>query len=143
MNSLFLLRHAKSSWKDKTLADFDRPLNPRGRRTTKTLSAFFASQKVRPDLIISSCAVRARETIESILHLTKLHTELRFDERIYEASAERLFEVVSQIEKAVRSVVIIGHNPSLEELLTFLTGRSETMPTGALAKISFKNSTWN
>jgi phosphohistidine phosphatase len=143
MKTLFLLRHAKSSWKDKTLADFDRPLNSRGKRATQTLGAFFKKERVNPNLIISSCAVRARETIEAILHSSKTPSELRFDERIYEATAERLFEVVSEIEKAARSVMIVGHNPGLEELLAFLTGESRIMPTGALAKITFKDSNWN
>jgi phosphohistidine phosphatase len=143
MKTLFLLRHAKSSWKDETLADFERPLNSRGKRTTKTLGALFIKEKVKPELILSSCAVRARETIEPILSLTKLRSELRFDERIYEASAERLFDVITQIEKTIRSVLIVGHNPGLEELLASLTGQSETMSTGALAKITLENSNWN
>lgn len=143
MKTLFLLRHAKSSWKDETLADFERPLNSRGKRTTQTLSAFFTKERVNPDLILSSCAVRARQTIEAILRSGKLRNELRFDERIYEATAERLFDVISEVEKAVQSVMIVGHNPGLEELLAFLTGESKTMPTGALAKITFKDSNWN
>jgi phosphohistidine phosphatase len=142
MKTLFLLRHAKSSWKDDTLPDFERPLNSRGRRTTKTLSTLFTSEKVKPDLILSSCAVRARETIEPIVELAKLRSELRFDERIYEATADRLFEVILQIEKSRRTVLLVGHNPGLEELLTVFTGQSETMPTGALARISFDNSAW-
>ena len=115
----------------------------RGKHTTETLSAFLTKEKVNPDLILSSCAVRARETIQPILRLTRLPSELRFDERIYEATAEKLLDVVRQIEKAARSVLIVGHNPGLEELLGFLTGRSETLPPGALARITFKDSNWN
>jgi|SRR5688572_16567169 len=142
MKTLFLLRHAKSSWKDDTLPDFERPLNSRGKRTTKTLSDLFTSEKVKPDVILSSCAVRARETIEAIIDLTRLRSELRFDERIYEATAERLFEVIHQIEKNRRSALLVGHNPGLEELLTLLTGQSEILPTGALVRISFNAPDW-
>lgn len=143
MKTLFLLRHAKSSWKNETLPDFERPLNSRGRRTINTLGEVFVNEKVKPDLILSSCAVRARETIEPVVALAKVRSELRFDERIYEAPGERLLDVLTEVEKSAKSVLLVGHNPGLEELLTLLTGRSEVMPTGALAKITFRNSNWN
>jgi phosphohistidine phosphatase len=143
MKTLFLLRHAKSSWKDKTLADSDRPLNSRGKRAAETMGAFLRQQKVRPDLILSSSAKRARETIEIILRSGATTGDLRFDERIYEASADRLLEVVTEIDKPTRVVLIVGHNPGLEELITRVTGESEVMPTAALAKIDFKISTWD
>ena len=137
MKTLYLLRHAKSSWKDEGLADIDRPLNPRGKRATRTLAAFFTKVKIEPDVIISSPAVRARQTIERILRLTKSKNKPRFDERIYEAPADRLVNVLTGIEKTAKSVLMVGHNPGMEELLTRLTGRSERMQTGALAKITF------
>lgn len=143
MKTLFLLRHAKSSWKDKTLPDFERPLNSRGRKAAEIMSAFFKQEKISPDLILSSSALRARETIEIIVRSARLRSDLRFDERIYEASASRLLEVVTQIEKGVRSALIVGHNPGLEELVYVLTAQNETMPTAALAKITFKTSNWN
>ena len=143
MKTLFLLRHAKSSWKDKTLTDFERPLNSRGRKAAETMSAFFKQENVNPDLILSSCATRARQTVDILVRSARLRTDLRFDERIYEASVSRLLEVITQIEKSARSVLIVGHNPGLEELLSALTTQTETMPTAALAKISFKISHWN
>jgi len=143
MKTLFLLRHAKSSWKDKALPDFERPLNSRGRKASETISVLLKQETISPDLILSSCALRARETIEIIVRSTRLRSELRFDERIYEASATRLIEVVTQIEKNVRSALIVGHNPGMEELLSALTAQTETMPTTALAKITFKTANWN
>lgn len=142
MRTLFLLRHAKSSWKNKDLADFERPLNSRGRKAAETIGAFLKQENVNPELILSSSAVRARETIDIILRSNRTKPDLRFDERIYEAPPTRLLEVVTQIDKKVGSVLIVGHNPGLEELLFILTGRGETMPTAALAKISFKISNW-
>jgi phosphohistidine phosphatase len=142
MKTLFLLRHAKSSWKDKNLADFERPLSSRGRRASETMSALLKQEKVNPDLILSSPAVRARETVEIMVRAARLPATIRFDERIYEASATRLLEVVSQIEKEMRTVLLVGHNPGFEELITALTGRTETMPTAALAKITSKVSNW-
>lgn len=107
------------------------------------MSALFKQEKIHPDLILSSCASRARETIEIIARAARLRSELRFDERIYEASVSRLVEVVTQIEKSVRSALIVGHNPGLEELLSALTAQTETLPTAALARITFKTSNWN
>jgi len=142
MKTLFLLRHAKSSWKDKESSDFDRPLKPRGRKAAETMSDFFKRKRVHPDLILSSPAVRAKETIEIILQSAKLKGQLHFDDRIYEASANRLLEVVNQIQTDVRSALIVGHNPGLEEFIALCTGRNERMPTAALAKIIFKTSNW-
>ena len=143
MKTLFLLRHAKSSWKDKTLADLERPLNARGQRAAELMSNFLKQEKVRPDLILSSCAVRARDTIDIMWRSAMRASELRFDDRIYDAPLEKLIEVVAQIDKGARSALIVGHNPGLEELLQALTGKTETMPTAALAKITFKTSDWN
>jgi phosphohistidine phosphatase len=142
MKNLFLLRHAKSSWKDETLPDIDRPLNSRGKRAAETIGAFLRQEKVRPDLILSSSARRARETIEIIVRSGATSRDLRFDERIYEATADRLLDVISEIEKRTQVALIVGHNPGLEELITSVTGESEVMPTAALAKISFKISNW-
>ena len=142
MRTLFILRHAKSSWKNKELADFERPLNSRGRKAAETMGAFLKREKVNPDLILSSSAVRARETVDILLRSAKAKSDLRFDERIYEAPATTLLEVISEIDKDAESVLIVGHNPGLEELVTLLTGQVQTMPTAALAKISFKTSNW-
>ena len=142
MKTLFLLRHAKSSWKDKELSDFDRPLKPQGRKVAETISALFKRKRVNPDLILSSPAVRAKETIEIILQSVNLKGQLHFDERIYEASANRLLEMVNQIQNDVQSALIVGHNPGLEELIALCTGRNQRMPTAALAKIIFKTSNW-
>jgi phosphohistidine phosphatase len=142
MKTLFVLRHAKSSWKDKELSDFDRPLKPQGREAAETMGAFFKRKRIHPDLILSSPAVRAKETIGIILESAKLTGQLHFDDRIYEASANRLLEVVNQIQTDVRSALIVGHNPGLEELIALCTGRNERMPTAALAKLTFKTSNW-
>jgi phosphohistidine phosphatase len=143
MKTLFLLRHAKSSWKDSTLQDFDRPLNGRGRKASELVGAFIRKQKLMPDLVLSSPAVRARETIEIVLKAAKLEVELRYDQRIYEAGALRLLEVISQIDEHKNAVMIVGHNPGLEELLEVLTGRPERINTGALAKIDLATTKWS
>jgi len=142
MKTLFILRHAKSSWKDPGLSDFERPLNRRGQRAAETLGQHFRKEEIVPDLVLCSPAVRARETIEIILKTAKWRTEVRYDERIYEAGAMRLFEVVSQIENDRKTALLVGHNPGLEELLQLLTGDIEQIPTGGLAEVVLKASKW-
>ena len=135
MKTLFLLRHAKSSWKDQALADFERPLNDRGRKAAELIGNFIAKQNVTIDLVISSPAVRARQTIDLVLKTARRSPELRFDQRVYEATPTRLLEITSQIEDDRKSVLLVGHNPGMEELLTLLVGIEQHMPTASLAKV--------
>ena len=135
MKILLLLRHAKSSWKDESLSDFDRPLNERGKKAAQAIGRYIRKQKIMPDLVLSSPAVRARETTGIIITTAKLTAEIRYDQRIYEADPLHLVHVLSQIEDNFCSVLLVGHNPGIEELLGLLTGSSQHMPTAALAKI--------
>jgi len=143
MKTLFILRHAKSSWKDESLQDFDRPLNGRGRKAAELIGILMKKQKVAPDLVLSSPAIRARETIEIVMKAAKLAVELRYDQRIYEASPVQLLEVISQIEEDKKSALLVGHNPGLEDLLHVLTGHAEHMSTACLAKIDLKANKWS
>lgn len=143
MKTIYLLRHAKSSWKDESLSDIERPLNGRGKKAADTMGAFLKREKIQVDLVLSSSAVRARQTTERVLVSANIVTDVRFDERIYEAGVQRLVEIVRQIENGKKNVVLVGHNPGFEELLEWLTGTIERMQTGALAKIGLKTSSWN
>jgi phosphohistidine phosphatase len=143
MKTLLLLRHAKSSWKDPDLRDFDRPLNKRGIKAAARMGKFMRTQRINPGLIISSPARRARMTASLVMENARLDAELRYDERIYEADAETLLKVVSQIDEGVEMVVIIGHNPGMEELLEVLTGEEQEMATATLAEIALKVEKWN
>jgi phosphohistidine phosphatase len=143
MKTLFLLRHAKSSWKDQDVADFERPLNDRGRKAAELVGKFIAKEDVTIDLVISSPAVRARQTIELVLKAAKRWPELRFDQRVYEASPARLLEIVTQIEDDRKSVLLVGHNPGMEELVTLLVGVETHMPTASLAKVVLSSKKWD
>jgi phosphohistidine phosphatase len=142
VKTLFLLRHAKSSWKDQSLPDFERPLNRRGKEAAERIGRYLKHKLIVPELILSSPAARARETVERVSKAAKLVTEVRFDQRIYEAGGLRLLEVVSQIENERQTALLVGHNPGLEELVMLLTGDTEQLPTAALAKIEIKSSKW-
>lgn len=143
MKKLLLLRHAKSSWEDATLPDFERPLNERGQRAAPLIGKFMRERKLKPDLIICSPAKRTRETIALVLEASRLETELRYDERIYEATVASLLEIVSQIEDDKREVMLVGHNPGFENLLERLTGESKRMTTAALARIILNAEKWD
>jgi phosphohistidine phosphatase len=144
MKRLILMRHAKSSWGDEGLADFDRPLNDRGLRDAPRMGRHLRAQKLRPDLVVSSPAERARKTAALVAEAARLQTgRVRHDERIYEADAARLLEVVSQIEEDAEEVLLVGHNPGMEQLLQLLTGESRRMTTAALALVTLDIEKWN
>ncbi|MCA1558081.1 MAG: histidine phosphatase family protein [Acidobacteria bacterium] len=143
MKTLLLLRHAKSSWKDAELRDFERPLNKRGLKAAPLVGKFISKRKIAPDLIISSPAVRAKMTAALLIQSGELRTQLRYDERIYEADLETLLKVVSQIDEAADTVLMVGHNPGFQELLKALTNEEHEFPTAALAQISLKTDKWS
>ena len=142
MKTLYLLRHAKSSWTDGSLRDFDRPLNERGREAAELIGKRLAAEELIDPLLICSPALRTRQTAEIVLQGSQLRAEERFDERIYEASLRDLMEVISEIPNDKPVAILIGHNPGFEELLAFLTGEVRRMPTSALAKIEFDVASW-
>ncbi len=142
MRTLYLLRQAKSSWKDATLPDFERPLKGRGRDAAEQMGRFLATKKVTVGALISSPSVRTRQTIDIVLRHVELGAEPQFDQRIYEASLSALVQVLSEIPDDTKAAMLVGHNPGMEEMLAFLTRESRHMPTCALAKISIAGSSW-
>jgi phosphohistidine phosphatase len=143
MKTLLLLRHAKAVSGSDSLRDLDRSLNDQGRRQAESVGKYLKEQNIDLDLVLSSTARRARETTELVLAAAECVTEVRYDPRIYEASRQQLLEVVSEIEEDKSQVLLVGHNPGLEELLQRLTGCFESMGTGTLAKVDLKSSHWN
>jgi phosphohistidine phosphatase len=143
MKTLYILRHAKSSWTDPTLADFDRPLNERGLRTAPFMGQLMKEHGVSPDVVISSPAVRAAETASAVIKAGDFDRAARLDHRIYEASPHTLAQVVSEIDENCDSAMIVGHNPGMEGLIRYLTGRLESMPTAALAVVDLDIPRWS
>jgi len=142
VKTLLLLRHAKSSWDDKTLRDFDRPLNKRGLKAAPMVGEMMRKRKLRPELVLSSPAERAKETTRLVCEAAGLIAVARYEEGIYEASARRLLEIVSQIEDAVNTAMLVGHNPGLEEVVEMLTGEIQLMPTCSLAHVKLHVDSW-
>lgn len=143
MKTLLLLRHAKSSWKDGDAKDFDRPLNQRGLKAAPAIGRLIRKRKLQPDLVLSSPAERARQTTQLVIEAAGLKTELRYDERIYEASVARLLGVVSELDDEAGIVMLVGHNPGFEELVEVLTSEAHRLPTAALACIELDIEKWN
>jgi phosphohistidine phosphatase len=143
MKALYLLRHAKSSWKDAGLQDFERPLNNRGREAAPLVGQFIRKGKLRVDVLLSSPATRARQTAALVKASAGLSAELLYDERIYEADAARLLEVIRQAAESADALMLVGHNPGMEELIELLTGEGQEMPTAALACISLDVEKWS
>ena len=142
MKHLYLLRHAKSSWDEPAVADFDRPLNARGLETAPFMGELMAERAIRPDLIISSPAKRALETALLVKEASGTDSPLRVDERVYEASPLTLRTVISQVSDEISSVLLVGHNPGMEGLVRHLTGEVQTMPTASLAFVTLNIDSW-
>ena len=147
MKTLLLLRHAKSSWDDPALADHERPLNARGEKDAPRVGQLARDEGLVPDLIVSSDAIRARLTAEAIADATG--GQILVDPRLYHASATEILAAVrsvvehSVVKHDVGTVMIVGHNPGLEELIALLTEELEHLPTAALAKIALPIERWS
>ncbi|MFT3743724.1 MAG: histidine phosphatase family protein [Pyrinomonadaceae bacterium] len=142
MKTLYLLRHAKSSWADATMSDFERPLNERGTNAAAFIGELMAENGYEPYVILSSPAIRAKATAELVKRSGSLDAEIRFEHRIYEASPQTLRQAISDIDDAYPSALVVGHNPGIETLIAFLTGRIEPVPTAALAVIDLDIDAW-
>jgi phosphohistidine phosphatase len=144
MKTLFLVRHAKSSWDDATLSDRDRPLNDRGKRDAPKMGERLAKRDVSPDLILSSPAVRALETAEIIAKkLDYRRKDIVVDDRLYAVAADDLLDVIHKLDDRLRRVMLFGHNPELTELAHRLSGKISHLPTCAVAEFRFDAKSWS
>jgi phosphohistidine phosphatase len=144
MKTLILIRHAKSSWKENNLSDFQRPLNKRGKRDAPIIGKVLLKMGLKPDMVISSPAVRASDTAEIIC--TELGIEkskIHFDEDIYEAATDDLLEIIQSVEEDVNTLLIFGHNPGLTNLSNFLTDQYiDNIPTTGVVGLSYVSGKW-
>lgn len=142
MKKLYILRHAKSSWEQAGIADFQRPLNHRGLIAAPFIGELIAGRGYLPDLILSSPAKRASQTASIVKESSGANAELRFDDQIYEASPQALRQVVAELSDNIGSAMLVGHNPGIEGFIRFLTGAEEPMPTAAFASINLNIDKW-
>jgi phosphohistidine phosphatase len=149
MKLLYLLRHAKSSWNDPTLNDHERPLTRRGKRAAETIRDHLRANGVRPDLVLCSTARRAVATLDRITPGIGAGVEVRTETGLYAAGSADLLRRLREVPDAVGSVMVIAHNPGLQDLAIDLAGGGEALarleekfPTGALATLGF-DGTWS
>ncbi|HEU4686783.1 MAG TPA: histidine phosphatase family protein [Vicinamibacterales bacterium] len=142
MKTLLVLRHAKSSWNDPALDDHERPLNRRGRRDAPRMGELVREYGLMPDVVISSDAVRARMTAEAMAEAARYAGEILLDQHLYLASPDDILSLLRRVRQNAETVMIVGHNPGLEELVEQLTGAWQDLPTAALAQIVLPIDRW-
>lgn len=144
MKTLVLVRHAKSSWKDDSLADRDRPLNKRGKRDAPEMARRLADRVGRPDLILSSPARRALATAGVVAEAVGYPVEaIREDERIYLATPAGILEVIRGLEDGIDCVFLFGHNPGLTELVNALSEPAvDNVPTCGVVDLRLATVRW-
>ena len=148
MVCLYIVRHAKSSWKTDGLDDFHRPINGRGRKAAPAMGHYMQQHGIQPDLILCSAAIRARETLELILTALDVEPRIEIEEDLYLASAGTLLERLRRLGDGPDSVMLIGHNPGLHDLALSLAAPggeqvpAEKYPTAALTELNFEGQSW-
>jgi phosphohistidine phosphatase len=128
MKTLLILRHAKSSWKDAELEDHDRPLNKRGEHDAPRMGHLLREEDLVPDLILSSTAKRARKTAEAVAEASGYTGEVELIPELYGGGPEAYLETLHNLPGENLRVLVVGHNPDLEELVEMLTGKRSACP---------------
>ncbi|MGB5745457.1 MAG: histidine phosphatase family protein [Desulfobacterales bacterium] len=144
MKSLYLVRHAKSSWKNPNLDDFERPLNKRGRKNAPFMGNVLKKLKVAPDLVISSPANRAATTARIIAAAINYPLEdIRYSQTLYEFRENALIHVVQEMDDAVNKAMIVGHNPAINGLANYIGDQPiGNIPTCGVYGVKLDISSW-
>jgi phosphohistidine phosphatase len=142
MKTLLLMRHAKSSWKDSELDDFDRGLSGRGKKDAPRMGELLKDEKLLPDYVVMSSARRARKTADHVALTSGYRGECRLTEELYMAGPEEILNVIRQTPDSCERLLLIGHNPGLEELLERHVGAYTPLATAALAHLEVGIDTW-
>ena len=144
MKTIYLVRHAKSSWKYPNLDDFERPLNKRGRKSAPFMGAILKKLKVAPDLILSSPANRASMTARIIaVKISYPLEKICYSESIYEFSANALIDVVEHLDDVLDKAMLVGHNPALTDLANYIGNKPiSNIPTSGVFCVELDISSW-
>lgn len=136
------MRHAKSSWKDDSLEDHERPLKKRGRKDTKRIAKVIHKKDLVPDLILSSSAVRARETVEIIAKTLDYNNPVEISEELYMGEPQDFIHALKDLSNDLDTVMIVAHNPGLEAYLQIIDGKIESVPTAGLGYLVLAIDDW-
>jgi phosphohistidine phosphatase len=145
MKTLYVMRHAKSAWGEPGLSDFDRPILEKGQKRTQNIIHYLVKKKAKPDLIISSPALRAMET--AILMVKGLGLDkqvLRLEKSVYTSDADQLEDLFLEFPGSVSEVLLVGHNPAVTNFVNkFLAESIDYMPTSGVVSLEFKINEWS
>ena len=144
MKTLYLLRHAKSSWSSPSLDDFDRPLNKRGIRSAPFMGEILLKKNISPELIISSPALRAITTAKIIAEKLKYSfSNIRKDKKIYQASTLDLLNVIKQTNNKLKFLMLVGHNPGMTDIINLISDkRLDNLPTAGIVCLKKEADSW-
>ena len=142
MKTLLILRHAKSSWNSPELSDYDRPLNGRGKRDAPRMGKHLRQEGLIPDQILTSSAKRARKTANKVAKACGYTGKVKKLDVFYDTVPGVYFETLQALPNKYQRVMVVGHNPTMEQLVNHLTGHIERMPTAALAHIELPIEHW-
>ncbi len=145
MKKLIVVRHAKSSWDNPGLPDFERPLNKRGKKNAPFMASVLNKKEIKPELIISSPANRASSTAKIFAEeFDYPQSHIHYDEGLYEADSLDILNVISATQDYIDSVMIFGHNPGLTDFVNFISeGGIENIPTCGVVFLTLKAKSWN
>jgi phosphohistidine phosphatase len=145
MKTVYIVRHAKSSWDIDGIPDEERPLLEKGKKRTKKVIDSLLEKNVRVDYIISSHAVRAHETAKILAHALKYNEEdIKKDPHLYFANGEELFDQFYDLPERFRTVMIVGHNPAMSDFVNkYLPEPIDHLPTSGIVGISFEAKHWH
>lgn len=142
MKTLLVMRHAKSSWKDPSLEDFDRPLNKRGKRAAPFMATFLKEQQLLPEFVCCSAAKRTRGTVKRLFREWPEPVKVSYHEELYHAESEVIAEVLQTVPNHLTTIMVVGHNPGLEMFIDELCGVDVRFPTAAVAEIALDLAKW-
>ena len=144
MKTLYIVRHAKSSWEYPELMDIERPLLEKGIKKTSRVADFLQTKKVSTDVILCSPAVRAYETAKLFAPAFSYDPEkIIIDDRIYEHSTDNLLDVLFELENNISSAMLVGHNPTFTDFANhFLDNKIDWLPTSGVVCVNFQTNNW-
>ncbi len=142
MKTLLILRHAKSSWDEPGLTDHERPLNDRGKKDAKRVGQLLVETDLVPDRIVSSTALRARKTADKVAQACGYAGQIETTPRLYLAAPWQIIELVRETADDCLRLMIVGHNPGLEDLVRQLTWQPQSLATATLARVALDIASW-
>jgi phosphohistidine phosphatase len=142
MKTLLLMRHAKSSWKDKKIPDIERPIKKRGHKDAQRIGKLLCEKELVPQKILRSTAVRARQTVDEVVDKCKYKGEVEYIDGLYMAEPAIIIEILRKLPDDLERVMVVSHNPGLEGFTQMMSGEVESMSTGALAHIVLPIEKW-